>query len=35
MKKIIFMLFATMVLLCYNPIVHAAEADEHGDDGFL
>ena len=34
MKKIIFMLFATMVLLCYNPIVHAAEADEHGMTAF-
>jgi len=30
MKKMVFMLLATIVLLCYNPIVHAAEADEHG-----
>lgn len=26
----VIMLFAIMVLLCYNPIVHAAEVEEHG-----
>ncbi len=30
MKKMGLMLLAAMVLLCYNPIVHAAEADDHG-----